>query len=74
MDKKCILPPNQKVFSNSPFQHPVTLSPEVLKVLLAAHPAKGTFAVLNDSERANPSQLFQAAEVHLSGPDEVTSW
>jgi len=63
--------PEQKVFSNSPFQRPAALSPEVLKVLLAAHPAKETFAVLNDSERANPSQLFQGGEVHLSGPDKV---
>jgi hypothetical protein len=63
--------PEQKLFSNSPFQHPVTLSTEVLKVLLAAHPAKETFAVLNDSERTNASQLFEAGEVHLNGPDEV---
>jgi hypothetical protein len=61
----------QKVFSNNPLQHPVTLSPEVLKVLLAAHPAKETFAILNDTERANPSQLFQAGEVHLSRPEEI---
>jgi hypothetical protein len=61
----------QKVFSNNPFQHPVTLSSEVLKVLLAAHPAKETFAILNDAERANPSQLFQAGEVHLSLPNQV---
>jgi hypothetical protein len=61
----------QKLFSNSPFQHPVTLSPEVLKVLLAAHPARETFAVMNDSEKTNPSQLFRAGEVHLSRPDQV---
>ncbi len=63
--------PEQTLFSNSPFQHPVALSPEVLKVLLAAHPARETFAVMNDSEKTNPSQLFQAGEVHLSLPDQV---
>jgi hypothetical protein len=61
----------QKLFSNSPFQHPVTLPPEVLKVLLATYPAKETFAIVDDSEKSNPSQLFQAAEVHLGGPDQV---
>jgi hypothetical protein len=65
------LAPDQRLFSNSPFQHPVTLSPEVLKVLLAAHPAKETLAVMNDSETTNPSHLFQAGEVHLSRPDQV---
>jgi hypothetical protein len=65
--------PEQKLFSASdnPVQHPVTLSPEVLRVILASEPAKETFAVLDDSEKANPSQLFQAGEVHLSTPDEV---
>jgi hypothetical protein len=63
--------PDQTLFSNSPFQHPVTLSPEVLKVLWATHPARETFAVMNDSERRNPSQFFQAGEVHLSLPDQV---
>jgi hypothetical protein len=63
----------QKLFSASdnPVQHPVTLSPEVLRVLLASQTAKETFAVLNDSQKANPAQLFQAGEVHLSGPDQV---
>jgi len=63
----------QKLFSpsDSPIQHPVTLSPEVLRVLLASQTAKQTFAVLNDSEKANPSQFFQAGEVHLSSPDQV---
>jgi len=63
-------PPEQKVFSDS-IQHPVSLSPEVLKVLLASHPAKETFEILNDSEKHDPSQLFQAAEVHLSSSNEV---
>lgn len=64
-------PSEQRVFSGSPVQHPVSLSPEVLRVLLASHPAKETFEVLNDSEKHDPSKLFQAAEVHLSSPDEV---
>jgi hypothetical protein len=63
----------QKLFSpgDNPVQHPVTLSAEVLRVILASQPAKETFSVLNDSEKANPSQLFQAGEVHLSNPDQV---
>lgn len=61
----------QKFFSDSPVEHPVTLSPKVLKVLLASQPAKGTFAAMNDSERAEPSQFFQAAEVHLRSSDDV---
>ena len=65
--------PAQKLFSpgDSPIRHPVTLSPGVIRLVLASQPAKETFALLSDSERANPSQLFQAGEVHLSGPDEV---
>ncbi len=63
-------PPEQRLFSDS-VQHPVGLSPGVLKVLLASHPAKETFETMNDSEKHDPSQFFQAAEVHLSGPDEV---
>jgi hypothetical protein len=63
-------PPEQKVFSDS-IQHPVSLSPEVLKVLLASHPAKETFEILNDSEKHDPSHLFQAAEVHLNSSNEV---
>lgn len=63
-------PSEQKMFSDS-IQHPVSLSPEVLKALLASHPAKETFDILNDSERHDPSQLFQAGEVHLSSPAEV---
>jgi len=61
----------QTLFSNSPFQHPVMLSPEVVRVLLASHPAKETFDTLDDSAKANPSQLFQASEIHLSRPDQV---
>lgn len=61
-------PPEQRVF---PVQHPVSLSPEVLRVLLAMHPAKETFEVINDSEKHDPSKLFQATEVHLSNSDEV---
>jgi hypothetical protein len=64
-------PPEQRVFSGSPVQHPVNLSPEVLRVLLASHPAKETFEIMNDSEKHDPSKLFQAAEVHLNSSDEV---
>jgi hypothetical protein len=63
-------PPEQKVFSDT-IEHPASLSPEVLKVLLASHPAKETFEILNESEKHDPSQLFQAAEVHLTSSNEV---
>ena len=58
-------PPEQKVFSDS-VQHPVSLGPDVLRALLASHPAKETFDILDDSEKRDPSQFFQAAEVHLN--------
>jgi hypothetical protein len=49
----------------------VTVTAEVLKAILGTHPAKETRDILNDSERANPPQLFQAAEVHLRRSDQV---
>lgn len=61
----------QTLFSNTSFQRPVTLSPEALRALLASHPAKETLDTLDDSAKANPSQLFQASEIHLSRPDQV---
>jgi hypothetical protein len=63
----------QKLFSpgDSPVQRPVTLSPGVLRVILASQPAKETFAVLDDADKADPSRLFQAGEVHLSTSDQV---
>lgn len=63
----------QKFFSpgDSPIQHPVALSADVLRLLLATQTAKQTFAVLDDSQKANPSQLFQAGEVHLNSADQV---
>jgi len=63
----------QKLFSpgDSPIQHPVALSADVLRVLLASQTAKQTFAVLSDSQKANPAQLFQAGEVHLNSADQV---
>jgi len=38
---------------------------------LASHPAKETFEIMNDSEKHDPSRLFQAGEVHLSNSNEV---
>lgn len=61
----------QTRFSGSPVQRPVSLTPEVVRILLASHPAKETFEILNDSEKQDPSKLFQAAEVHLSSSEEV---
>lgn len=56
----------QTTFTNMPVQDPVTPSAAVLRTILAAHPAREAFAALDDSQRANPGQLFQAGEVHLS--------
>lgn len=63
--------PEQKLFTDMPFSHPVSLSPDALRVLLASHPAADTFDVLSDAEKRDPAQLFQAAEVHLGAPDEI---
>jgi hypothetical protein len=49
----------------------VVVSPEVLRALLATQTAKQTLSVLDDAQKANPSRLFQAGEVHLSGLDQV---
>jgi len=60
-------PAEQTSFSEeSPLQNPATLSPEVLKLLLATDAAKEGLPYANASQRANPTQLFRAAEVHLS--------
>jgi|SRR5579859_255676 len=62
----------QTIFSGEEsFQHPVSLSPAVLKVLLKTKAAKEGLAFASDSERSNPAQLFRAAAVHLSRTDDI---
>jgi hypothetical protein len=50
-------------------QNPVALSPEVLKVLLATDSARQGLELASQSQKANPAQLFRAAEVHLTGSE-----
>jgi hypothetical protein len=52
-------------------RHTVSLSPDVLKVLLQTKEAKEAWGDLSKEQQKNPAQLFVAAEVHLSKPDQV---
>lgn len=62
----------QTVFHEyEPFQHDVPLPPKVLHALLRTKEAKEALESAREDQRNNPSQLFQAAEVHLRGLDEV---
>ena len=69
--------PEQKLFTDcgiATFQHEVSLSPEVLKVLLATPEASEAVDSALDSadpRRTHPASLFMGAEVHLSSADEV---
>jgi len=65
-------PADQNSFSEAgPLENPVPLAPEVLKVLLETDAAKEGLAYATAAQRANPAQLFRAAQVHLSQADEV---
>jgi len=65
-------PAEQTSFSEEgPLQNPGTLSPDVLNLLLATDAAKEGLPYANASQRANPAQLFRAAEVHLSQPGQT---
>jgi hypothetical protein len=62
----------QTTFSeHEPIRHAVPLSADVLKVLLKTKEAKMGLESPYRSKQSDPAQLFRAAEVHLSGPDEV---
>jgi hypothetical protein len=61
----------QTLFSDGAIQHPVDLSSEVLKALLADEQVNGQFAAMKNSEKTNPSQFFRAAEVHWGQRAEV---
>lgn len=69
--------PGQRFFSDcgiATVQHPVSLTPDVLKVLLATPQASGDFGYAKDSEdprKTNPASLFQASAVDLSGRKEA---
>jgi hypothetical protein len=54
-----------------PLQHPTTLSPDVLKVLLERKEVKEGMRFANSSEWNDPAKLFHASEVHLDGSDEI---
>ena len=56
---------------DQPLHSPVQISPDVLKVLLETKEAEQGLDLANDSKQDHPTQLFRAAEVHLSRPDEV---
>jgi hypothetical protein len=62
----------QTFFSeDEPFQQPSPLSGDVLMVLLNTKEVKQGLVIASDSQRSNVAELFRAAKVHLSGPDEV---
>jgi hypothetical protein len=64
----------QTVFRESePFQHTVSLPAKVLHALLQTKEVKEALLdfAKKDDEQINPSKLFQAAEVHLRGPEEA---
>lgn len=56
---------------NAPVQHPVALSPGVLKVLFETDQARQVLNFASDAAQDDPARLFRAAEVHLAGSDEV---
>jgi hypothetical protein len=53
------------------FQHTVPLPPKALEALLRTKEVKRALEFASLEQRDDPSGLFQAAEVHLSGSDEV---
>jgi hypothetical protein len=56
---------------DEPLQQPVTLSSDVLRVLLKTKQAKVGLEDANDSARENPARMFRAAGVHLSGSEKA---
>jgi len=55
----------------APAQHPVALSPGVLKVLFETQEARQVLNFASDSTQDDPARLFRATAVHLSRPDET---
>jgi len=61
----------QLVFrEDEPFEHAVSLPPEVLRALLETKEVKESLRTAKQ-QPGNPSQLFRAAEIHLGGLDEI---
>jgi hypothetical protein len=59
-------PANEQIsFSEHLVTHPVELSTDVLKLLLATKEGKQGLTFASEEERKDPSQLFIASEVHL---------
>jgi len=58
-------------FESQPFQHAVPLPQSVLRELLRTKEVKESLDSASPEHKSNPSQLFVASEVHLSGPDEI---
>lgn len=54
-----------------PLDHPVTVPKNVLNLLLASREVQENLASFSEAERVNPRQLFRAARVHLSRPDQA---
>jgi len=53
------------------FAKPARIPTVVLQKLLRSPEFKLNAAFANEEERARPERMFQAAEVHLGGPDEI---
>jgi len=71
-DKNALPVHEQTTFTeDGQFQHPVSVSAQVLKVLLETEAAKEGLAFASDSERSNAAQLFRAGEVQLDGSKEI---
>lgn len=56
---------------DAPVQHPVVLSPEVLKALFETEEARQVLNFASDAAQDDPARLFRATEVHLGRPGEV---
>lgn len=56
---------------DAPVEHPVALSPEVLKALFETEEARQVLNFASDRAQDDPARLFRAAEVHLGRPGEI---
>lgn len=62
----------QTLFSEAyPIEHPVPLSSNILRTLLATKVAKSGLNYASDSDTVDSAKLFEASEIHLGRPDEV---
>ena len=64
--------PEQVKFSRtSRIERPVTVPPDVLRLLLSTREGKEGLSRATELQKKNPGQMFRAAEVHLRGADEA---